>query len=104
MAEKKEGPGEVLVQFTSAHPVPPAEGANYFHFTSVGAEVQMLVGAVNLLRLHESLRGESRTVVPEITHRFLLSPLGFAQLKRQIDEIADSVLPPGVKVEGAKHP
>jgi|WetSurMetagenome_2_1015567.scaffolds.fasta_scaffold492854_1 hypothetical protein len=100
--KRQDEPRTARVEITAAHPVPPSEGANYFHFTSVGAEIQMLVGTVNLLRLHESMLGEGGTVSPEITHRFLLSPLGFAHLKQQIEEIAQSVAPPQVAIEGRK--
>jgi hypothetical protein len=84
----------VTVQLTTRHPLPPAQGANYFHFTTLGEEVQMLVGTVNLLRVHEATQGEEDAVVsPDITHRFLLSPLGFAHLKAQVDQIASGINP-----------
>ena len=72
-------------------PLPPAAGANFFHFTVVGEEVQLLVGTINLIRLHEAKgKTESTMVVPDITHRFLLSPLGWASLYNQVQEIAKS--------------
>jgi hypothetical protein len=90
----------VRVEITARHPLPPPQGANFFHFTTVGSEVQMLVGSVNLLRVHEAGRGgESPTITPDITHRFLLSPLGFAQLKKQIDEISKHVQQPSIGIE-----
>ena len=68
--------------------LPLSEGANYFHFTRVGSEVQMLVGCVNLIQLHAAKDHEgTTTLAPQITHRFLLSSLGFNQLKVQLDEI-----------------
>lgn len=86
----------VQIQLSSGVPLPPAAGANFFHFVSAGEEVHMLVGTVSLLRVHENEspgRSPDRLpiVTPEITHRFLLSPLGFANLIRQIDEIRDAV-------------
>ena len=33
-------------------PLPPAEGANYFQFAFVAGEVQMLVSAIDLNRVH----------------------------------------------------
>ena len=82
----------VSVAFSGDVPLPPPVGANFFHFTVVGQEVQFLVGSVNLLRFHEAKdRSEPMTVVPQITDRFLLSPLGFATLKAQLEEIAKSV-------------
>lgn len=81
-------------------PLPPPQGANYFHFTVVGEEVQFLVGSINLLRVYEARgRGEPTVVRPEIAHRFLLSPMGFAALKSQVDEIAKAVAPSTVTVK-----
>ncbi len=78
----------VAVAIPANLPLPPAEGANFFHFTVVGEEVQLLVGSINLLRIHEAKgKTEPTTVVPEITHRFLLSPLGFKSLRTQLLEI-----------------
>jgi len=69
-------------------PLPPSEGANYFHFSFAGDEMQLLVGTVNLLRLHEARTQQDHSViVPDITHRFLLSPLGFNALKEQLASI-----------------
>jgi hypothetical protein len=60
--------------------LPVAEGINFFHFTTVGPEVQMLVGTINLLAIHEAKQsGETLGTTPQITHRFLLSALGFNQ-------------------------
>ena len=88
----------VTIKLPANAPLPPAEGANYFHFTVAGTEVQFLVGTVNLLRVHEAkITGQTTAIVPEITHRFLLSPLGFASLKSQLDEISKSA--PGSDVD-----
>ena len=94
----------VSVSVSSAVPVPPAEGANFFHFTVVGPEIQLLVGSINLLRFLEAKQsGEPTNLVPEFTHRFLLSPMGFAQLKAQIDQIAPTVPVGGVGVSLGKR-
>ena len=89
---------QVGVAMSAGIPVPPAEAANYFHLTVVGPEVQLLVGSVNLIEFHEAATSDSvKMVIPEISHRFLLSTLGFAQLKARVDEIAQKVpaLPEG---------
>lgn len=87
----KEAPN-ISVSVPGNLPMPAPEGANFFHFTVVGGEVQLLVGSINLLRLHEAKRNqETATIVPQITHRFLLSPLGFAQLKSSLEEIAKAM-------------
>ena len=101
MADQKEKATYVSIGLDGSVPLPPAEGANFFHFTVVEHEVQLLVGSVNLLRLHEAKRrGEPITVAPQITHRFLLSPLGFGALKANLEEIAKSVTPSGVVGKG----
>jgi hypothetical protein len=85
----------VGVKLTGSHPLPNAEGANFFHFTVINGEVQFLVGMINLLRFHEAAQAEPGTsITPDITHRFLLSPMGFQNLKRQLDEIAGSLPAP----------
>lgn len=66
---------------------PPAEGANFFHCSVSGGEIQLLVGytdpeLVNAMA-GESVKG-SRTFHPEISHRFLVTPRGFELLKEQI--------------------
>lgn len=94
---------QVSVSVSSAVPVPPADGANFFHFTVVGSEIQLLVGTINLLRFLEAKQsGEPTNLVPEITHRFLLSPLGFAQLKSQIEQITPSVPSAGIGIHVGK--
>lgn len=97
--------GGVSVTVPADLPLPAPEGANFFHFTVAGDEVQLLVGSVNLLRLHEAKAlGETLKIVPDITHRFLLSPMGFSTLKKQMEQIATSVSPSsvGVTVEKTK--
>ncbi len=98
MAAEQES-GVVSVTVPADLPLPAPEGANFFHFTVAGDEVQLLVGSVNLLRLHEAKSlGENLKIVPDITHRFLLSSIGFSALKAQMDQIASSVSPPSVPV------
>ena len=73
-------------------PLPHPLGANFFHFTRVGEEVQMLVGSVNLLRLHEASRrptGDPLVIVPDIVARYTLSPLGLASLQSQLAQLTD---------------
>lgn len=101
MVDKPPAQKKVAVVITGGTPLPPAEGANFFHFTTLGPEVQLLVGTVNLLRLHEAkTTDDPSAVVPEITHRFLLSPIGFAALKQQMATIEQKVSPvPGIVSE-----
>jgi len=67
-------------------------GANYFHFTFIGPELEMLVGNLSLRAIHEFKEASEKSataepVVPNVTHRFMLTPLGFDQLRQQIEEI-----------------
>ena len=92
-------PVRVGISVPANIPLPSPEGANFFHFTVVGQEVQFLVGSINLLRLHEAKgRSETTTLIPDITHRFLLSPLGFEALRNQVQEIAKAVPPSDVGI------
>lgn len=82
-------PFQVAIALTPQTPVPPAEGANFFHFAHVGSEVQMLVGTINLLDiLHAQVQGGETVVSPAITHRFMLSLVGFSHLRSQLNEIS----------------
>lgn len=97
--EKPKIPGRAGIRVAPDLALPPPEGANFFHFTVVGADIQMLVGAINLLQLHDAKnRGVvDALITPQITHRFTLSAFGFVQLKAQIDEIAAAVGASGVE-------
>jgi hypothetical protein len=70
------------------------EAANFFHFALAATDVQLLVGYIDLGKLHEAatqLRSGGKApapLSPEITHRFFMSLTGFESLKRQIDEMA----------------
>lgn len=88
----KRTPPQMGVAVPANLPLPQPLGANFFHFTLVAGEVQMLVGSLNLLRIHEaSQRGESATLTPDISHRFTLSPFGIANLQAQLAEFGKLV-------------
>lgn len=86
---------------------PLPEGANYFHFSWRGTEVQMLVGYIDPLKTLPVASGgllpvpptKGTQISPEITHRILLSVSGFATLKAQVDQIAASMKSSGVEFE-----
>ena len=89
-------PGVFSVALPPDAKLPPPAGANFFHFTVAGPEIHLLVGCVSFQQLADRhASGKQGTVSPEITHRFLMSALGFAHLKAQIDEIAGSVTTTG---------
>lgn len=88
----------VRVEFDRDGPLPAPEGANFFHFTHIQGEVEMLVGYVDLNRLwalsqdYEDASDEEElpshvSVKPEITHRLVLSANGFKTLKDRVDQI-----------------
>lgn len=92
MVDTKSAEVAISVELPVNLPLPVPVGANYFHFTVVAGEVQMLVGSVNLLRVHEArLQGEAATIIPEISHRFTLSAWGFTTLNNQLAKIAESL-------------
>lgn len=82
----------VEIAMSGSVPLPSAEGANFFHLTRAGMEVQFLVGTVNLMRVHEArLQNETTArLTPEISHRFLVSLQSMQHLKMQIDRILAS--------------
>lgn len=80
----------------AGQPRPRPEGVNYFGLTKVGMEFEMLVGYVDIQRLTEGAGGFAGrdddevldiVVGPELTHRFLLSPMGFENLRNVVHEI-----------------
>lgn len=89
MADSKQA-GDVGLEIgvNGDTPLPASEGANYFHLARIGREYQLLVGTVNLIVLHEIKEGERSPIIkPEITHRFTLSQMGFAQLKAAVHAV-----------------
>ncbi len=73
---------------------PPAEGVNFFHFSFVGTDVQLLTGYVDAYAVHKARErarsGENDgrpSVQINVTHRFLMSPMGLARLKEGLDDI-----------------
>lgn len=76
----------------ASKPLPVPFGANYFRMTHMGSEVQLLVGTVDLERLSQSSSAatsgdEQQIISADISHRFLLSALGFDQLHQVVNEI-----------------
>ena len=86
--------------------LPPTEGANYFHLSTRGPEVQLLVGYIDLFEVHQAAaklqRGTLASTAPRVTasvsHRFLLSFVGLVRLRDQIDEIVTLLRNQGVAV------
>lgn len=79
----------IKVRIDSETAVPAPEGVNFFYFTRIADEYQLLVGNVNLMRLHEMTTGEAPfEFEPQITHRFLMSQFGFDRLKAALDDIS----------------
>lgn len=94
------------IEIPTTGDLPLPEGANFFHFSWRGTDVQLLVGYIDLLKTVAppgSPVVKPVKVVPEITHRFLLSMTGFALLKAQIDDIARSMQKSGVEFQLPAH-
>jgi hypothetical protein len=68
----------------------PAEPANWFAFSSIGDEYQLLVGYLDIRKVAEvSQRPNDATVLtPELLHRLYLGPQAFQVLRAQIEDIA----------------
>jgi hypothetical protein len=90
--------GPIRVRLSPPDQSPPPEAANFFYFTFLGPDVQMLVGYVDPRTVHEArLRGEEVVVTPHVAHRIALSARGFQHLRKQLEEIAklyDQMNPP----------
>jgi hypothetical protein len=84
---------------------PPAEIATFFQMAHTGSEIQMLVGYIDpqivAARAQQELvrrpgGGEIQVKIePELTHRFSISPQGFAMLRASVDLIVKSTSRPG---------
>ncbi|NOT09765.1 MAG: hypothetical protein HOP28_16350 [Gemmatimonadales bacterium] len=70
---------------------PEVEGANVFFFTFAGADIQMLVGYVDLRSIHLASQGGSGDIPVQVSHRFMLSQVGFEHLRSQIQQITDKM-------------
>lgn len=93
----------VTIKLDLQAPLPRPEGANFFHFTQVLDEVEMLVGYLPLTKLHnaseaaehnagELMADDQMAIVsPEITHRLSLTMNGFRTLKERVDLLAERI-------------
>jgi pyruvate dehydrogenase complex dehydrogenase (E1) component len=73
-------------------PLPPPYGANFFHLTRMLDELQLLVGSVNLIQMHEALAETGDSIVPPmITHRFTLSMFGFQRLRDAVNQMGQAL-------------
>jgi hypothetical protein len=72
--------------------LPAPEAANFFYFSFSGPEVQLLIGFIDLndLLREAGIVGtpDRAPIKPEITHRILMSPRGFAAFRQQMNDIA----------------
>lgn len=82
-------PVRALVQLDLDN-LPDPVAANFFAFSSLGGDIAMQVGWLNIPLAAESSRpGQSvdLKLVPNITHQFMMSRSGFQLLYRQINEL-----------------
>lgn len=67
---------------------PDPEAVNFFHLSFAGAEMQMMVGYVDARTVHEiRMNPKLRDLTPHISHRFAISPIGWAILRQQMEDI-----------------
>lgn len=93
---EKQITARIRVDLDASKALPAPSGANYFRLTHSGGEVQMLVGTVDLERLSQAslaavAGNEQQSISPDISHRFLLSALGFDQLHQVVTELYESM-------------
>jgi len=91
----------VTVHFDPEAPQPPPEGANFFHFTQVQDEVEMVVGYVSPTKVHAIVQAHPDakdqeelpdvSLSPEISHRFLMSLNGFRILRDRVNQIWNTI-------------
>jgi hypothetical protein len=76
---------------------PAPEAANWFQLSSLGADIQLLVGYVDVQKLALSVQlekdkstgGEIRVrVEAELLHRLSLTPQGLVTLQKSIEQVA----------------
>lgn len=76
--------------------LPSAEAANYFHIVYAAGEVQLMVGTLNIVEIHEHTeavkanRASTDTalvLIPDIAHRYLLSLPAFLRLRENVETI-----------------
>jgi hypothetical protein len=75
----------VTTRFPENRQLPPASAANVFHMAAANGEIQLLVGAINLLDL-VNVEGDV-TLDVNVSHRFLLSPVAWERLKNAVSEM-----------------
>ena len=84
---------------------PPPQGANYFHFTWLGTDIQMLAGYIDLDRLRESVskdsEGTSNEVSLEVSNRFSMSVTSFFRLRDQVNDLVSKMASAGVEIPGS---
>lgn len=85
--------------------LPPPEPSNFVSFSRVGAEVEMLVGYVDVKTVVDALQEggedseEARTVPLHLTHRFFLGPDTFRMIREKVNHIYDKMVESGHLVE-----
>lgn len=95
---------QIEVRFPEGADLPPPEGVNYFDFSFLGPEVQLLAGYMDLKSLaiaSQSADDEVNVLSPEITHRLVMSIRGFLHLRAQIDGILGKMVEGGILDEEA---
>ena len=79
---------------------PAAEAANFFHFTWVADQVELLVGYLSLEEVHSIVQRNpdaedqeqlGEVVNPQITHRLMMSMSGFEVLRERMNQMSEMI-------------
>src|SRR5690242_8651268 len=72
--------------------LPSPTAVNWFHFTRMDNEVQMLAGFIDAYEVvQHQLHASQNDIDPEVSHRFMLSLNGFLFLRQQVEQIFNSL-------------
>ena len=87
--------------------LPEPEAANYFGFTRVGREVQLLVGYIDILDMHNRVREEDPLDEPLpvlVTHRFYIGADALKRLRNGAEQMYEAMVRSGhIDEEGVEE-
>lgn len=103
--EKLEQPADwetnitVHANHVSERPLPVATAANYVHLSAAFDQIQLILGTVDLNRIHEGVSSALKSKAPEISisvpaeasHRFIMTRDAFNLLRTKVNELASNL-------------
>lgn len=78
---------ELAIKIPSVEGLPDPTAANWFQFSFVGPDVQMLIGYVDLHSIHVARDKAGAEVTPVVLHRLSLGSIGWGVLREQVKEL-----------------